>query len=80
MTPGQQSRRETTEDTRRQQQADERIHELEQEVESLREALEAVRRGLKHIAHRTECAATREDAHQGIIEIADALNGGGDQL
>jgi len=51
--------------------------DLKQEVEQLREALRVVRRGLKHIAHRTESTATREDAHQGIIEIADALDGGG---
>jgi len=39
MTPGQQSRRENTEEMRRQQQADEPIRELEQEVERLRGGL-----------------------------------------
>jgi len=57
---------------------EERIRELEQEVERLRNALQSVRRGLKHIAHRTTSTATREDAHQGTVEIADALNGEGD--
>jgi len=57
----------------------ERRPDPKQEVTRLREALRVVRRGLKHIAHRTESTATREDAHQGIIEIADALDGGGGQ-
>jgi hypothetical protein len=55
------------------------LRTLEEENGRLREALEAVRRGLRFIADRTESTATREDAHQAIIEIADALDGGGDE-
>jgi len=42
VTPGQQNRRETTEEMRRRQQADEKIRELEQEIERYREALQEI--------------------------------------
>jgi len=42
MTPGQQKRRETTEEMQRRQQANEKIRELEQENERLREGLQEI--------------------------------------
>jgi chromosome segregation ATPase len=48
-------------------------HPLEEEVERLRDTLASLRRPLKFIAGRTDDDQTREDAHQAIVDIAQAL-------
>jgi septal ring factor EnvC (AmiA/AmiB activator) len=78
MTPGQQSRRDTTEEMRRQQQVDEKIRELEQEIGRLRRALRTIRRDLNAISVRTKSPDTHEDAIQALSSIDRALNSGGD--
>jgi len=74
MTPGQQRRKDRQDDTRRQQQADERIRELEKEIERLREGLRDVRKRLMHVDFK-DLRRAQIDAKK----IADnALDGGGD--
>jgi hypothetical protein len=75
MTPGQQERKDAQDAARREQQADERIRELEQEVERLRTVL-------KKIAAPMAGSADRK-TWQGLAEYrakiaANALDGGGD--
>jgi len=74
VTPGQQKRRETTEEMRHQQQVDEKVRELEVENQRLRDTLASLRRPLKFIAGRTDDDQTREDAHRAIVKIAQALH------
>jgi uncharacterized protein HemX len=83
MTPGQQSRRDTTEEMRRQQQADERIRELEQEIEQLRASLRHVGDRLDYIGFRMQPADwASHDTENAFLnaraDVSYALDGGGD--
>jgi len=91
MTPGQQQRKDAQDEARRQQQADERIRELEEEVERLREALSvASELGWPFDADTLTKAATNGEsdtvdqilaewrAYKEANQIRRALDGGGD--
>lgn len=75
MTPGQQRRKDTTEEMRREQQADERIRELEQEVERLRRRIEQIKGMIEAGGPTIDVSAQRllNDIHDACTS---ALDGG----
>ena len=81
MTPGQQQRKDLQDESRRRQQADEKIRELEQEVEQLRNALSSLMASARSVLRAKEPVSPRlwKSLSASISSGRDALDGGGDE-
>jgi len=77
MTPGQQQRKDAQDAARREQQADERVRELEEEVERLRYHLKSI---VKYVNVERKKQSPAWITLVGIVEkrAKRALDGGGD--
>jgi len=87
MTPGQQQAKDAQDEARRDQQADERIRELEEEVQQLRKASYTAYKWLRALNTHIEApvdrdpmyAVERPEKHRSVMaQLEDALDGGGD--
>jgi len=80
MTPSQQQAKDMQDEARREQQADERICELEREVEKLREALLSLLSNSRFVLRSEEPVDPRlwQALSASISTAEDALSGGGD--
>ena len=82
MTPSQQQAKDMQDEARREQQADEKIRELEEENERLRDALEIVRAALVDFPEtwwpRNSSAYNDIISYNSMVsEVQNALDGGG---
>jgi len=82
MTPGQQQRKDRQDDTRRQQQADEKVRELEEEIERLRGAVQDACNRFGEISEAQAFPHPLDDvrkiASSARSRMQNALDGGGD--
>jgi len=82
MTPSQQQAKDMQDEARRDQQADERIRELEEEIQRLRKQRDTYDRTLHSIRGRLVQVLRDEPSHYpeinaAICDAEDALDGGG---
>jgi hypothetical protein len=81
MTPGQQQRKDAQDAARREQQADERIRELEEEVGRLRKGIKSIASSARSVLRAEEPVDPRlwRSLSASINTAEDALDGGGEE-